>query len=467
MGTEYTRPERGFWFIGIIFFVLTLNVYLPNSVASDRQDLIRIGLAEGIGTVAIESFGDASRSIKVTDSAGQTFVLDSNQTVVFSIDGSAINFENCSQKGEFFKIELQPEDSLVTYLSYGGKRYRGTLEVRLSNKGGLVIINELPIEQYLYGVVPREMSPGFPQEALKAQAIAARTYTYANIYKHKADDYNLCLSTHCQVYGGASQEDPRTNAAVDNTRGQVLTYNGNLISAFYHASSGGHTENAENVWSNPLPYLKGVEDYDQAFPRYTWDKTLTAQEIEEGLKKSNLDVGEFKTIEPCGGNGVSGRPISIRITGSRGSIEMKSSNFRTLFDLPSTLFEIEQSSSNSGSPVSNIHDTDKRVAINSFGQKKEVQLGNSYLISSNNRRTAVGFGNVYFISGNNQVVGVPASSHQTTGVPSPSGQVLLYGRGWGHGIGMSQWGAYGLAEMGYNYDQILKHYYQGVTVQNW
>jgi len=128
-----------------------------------------------------------------------------------------------------------------TYLQVNDKPYRGDLIIS-SSVGGIQVVNELGLEDYLLGVVPQEMSPSWPLEALKAQAVAARTFTLKNMNKHHVDGFDLCDTSHCQVYGGVAAEHEATSIAVGDTAGLVLKYDGDLIDAYYHASSGGRTE---------------------------------------------------------------------------------------------------------------------------------------------------------------------------------------------------------------------------------
>ena len=146
-------------------------------------------------------------------------------------------------------------------LRWEGKRYRGRLVVFLNDRGRLNLVNELPIEQYLRGVVPRELGPGaYPElEALKAQAIAARSYTLRNLGEFADEGYDLCGTPRCQVYGGMDDEHPLSDRAVAETAGEVLLYDGQPIDALYSATCGGHTENVEVIF--PLKrasYLRGV-----------------------------------------------------------------------------------------------------------------------------------------------------------------------------------------------------------------
>ncbi len=154
-----------------------------------------------------------------------------------------------------------PAASLNSWVRWEGRRYRGRLVVYLNDRGRLNLVNELPIEQYLRGVVPRELGPGaYPEiEALKAQAIAARSYTLRNLGEFADEGYDLCGTPRCQVYGGMDDEHPLSDRAVAETAGEILLYAGQPIDALYSATCGGHTENVEVVF--PLkraPYLRGV-----------------------------------------------------------------------------------------------------------------------------------------------------------------------------------------------------------------
>ncbi|HEX6037157.1 SpoIID/LytB domain-containing protein, partial [Longimicrobium sp.] len=160
-------------------------------------------------------------------------------------------------------VVLTSSDGLVTI---GGAPYRGVAEVRINSGGTLAGINELPMEQYLYGVVPRELPPTVYDEleAQKAQAIAARTYAMRGLGKRSSDGYDLLPTTSDQVYGGYAAEHPVSTQAVDETSGLVATYNGQLIEALFFSTSGGTTANNEDVYNSaPLPYLRGVIDHQR------------------------------------------------------------------------------------------------------------------------------------------------------------------------------------------------------------
>ncbi len=157
-------------------------------------------------------------------------------------------------------IILKPEDKSA-FVAAKNKWYRGELIVYAYNKK-LTVINRLPMEEYLLGVVPSEMPVSWNIEALKAQAIAARSYATANMNKRGSRGYDLVDTPLDQAYGGASAETKKTNLAVIETKGIVLTYKGKVIPAYYHASSGGRTVSSGAAWATDMPYLKSVKAFD-------------------------------------------------------------------------------------------------------------------------------------------------------------------------------------------------------------
>lgn len=169
-----------------------------------------------------------------------------------------------SLNGKFYQIY---SDNVVLkcpaggYISAKGKWYRGILIIQNKNKK-LTVINDLDLEDYIRGVVPAEMPPSWELEALKAQAIAARSYALANLGKRAKFGYDLKDTSEDQAYGGASAETERTNKAVQDTQGLVLTYNMKVVPAYYTASAGGKTVNASVVWGNDLPFIRSVPSYD-------------------------------------------------------------------------------------------------------------------------------------------------------------------------------------------------------------
>jgi len=316
----------------------------------------------------------------------------------------------------------------------GKRSYRGFLEIRPNpRKQTFNVINVLSVEQYLYGVIAREISPDWPLEAVKAQAVAARTYALAGFNKHKDEGFDVCATTHCQVYGGKDSERPRAILAVDATHGEVLYYHGRLIEAYFHSSSGGYTENSENVWGIKRPYLRGVPDFDQESPYFHWEKMFPVSALSEILNRNGYKIGQLRSIElsPLGSppmnlpdRGVSGRVRALRLSGTSGALQINGTALRTLLGLNSTLFDVK------------VKGKEGKEDKEDKGDKGDGDKGG-------------------------EVRKILLSDQDT---------VLFYGFGSGHGVGLSQWGAKAMAEKappGDNsyYIRILKYYYTGVDVE--
>ncbi|HOO12720.1 MAG TPA: SpoIID/LytB domain-containing protein, partial [Bacillota bacterium] len=330
-------------------------------------------------------------------------------------------------------------------INVDGRRFRGNIEFKRHGGGNITVVNSLPLQHYLYGVVPREVSADWHMEVLKAQAVAARNFAAVNLNKHGAYGFDVCSGTDCQVYGGLDSESPLTNAAVDETCGQMIYYQGKPIAAFYHASSGGHTESSENVWSISLPYIKAVDDsFDAGSPHQSWQRVYTSGEISSILAQHGINIGSIRDIK-VDSYTPAGRSLSLIIQGSRGSTVLEKEKSRAVFgynDLKSTLFTVETDADlfvleGIGRPVRKVAAAGAK-AINAAGIKSLDQGPDMLTVSSGKEYATV-------------------SKYPT--------RFIFNGRGWGHGLGMSQWGAKGMAEAGYSYIDILQYYYQGCVVQ--
>lgn len=314
------------------------------------------------------------------------------------------------------------------------KAYRGSAEFRTDANYKLTVINTLPVEEYLYGVVPKEMPSSWNSEALKAQAIAARNYAIKNIGKYKSQGFDLCTTQNSQVYGGYDAEQKTTNQAVDDTKGVLAYYDNNIAVLFYHSSSGGKTENAENVWSNPVAYLKGVEDtYSLGSPHDNWTYKISKEEVEKILKSKNNDIGELVniTIDKKSENG---RVLELTFIGTLDSVMYKKESIRGLLgysNIKSTYFDLDLNSSQVNE-------------FNSSADKFDIESIFNDLSAVLNKETQKGQDGIIFTN-------------------SPD-EYVFRGKGWGHGLGLSQYGAKNMAEAGYTFDQILKHYFTGIQV---
>ncbi len=324
-----------------------------------------------------------------------------------------------------------------------GKQYRGIGEIGINSSLQLAGINELPIQEYLYGVVPAELPPTtYPElEALKAQAVAARTYTLAGLGKRGADGYDLLATTADQFYEGTLREKPLSTQAVDETAGLFMTYEGKLINAMYHSTSGGWTAGNEDVYVGvtPVAYLRGIPDaqrgealehvpsldvfrnhanarslrsahegdFESDWARWhRWSFEWTAAEISTLLGMSYGDVGTVQAINVLD-RSASGRVGTIEFVTDAGTFTAQKDGIRAVLkyydashlaaNLPSTLFYIE-----------------------------------------------------------------PVLDHKTGAVEG----FQAWGGGIGHGLGLAQTGAVGMAQKGATCEEILKHYYQGISIES-
>jgi stage II sporulation protein D len=347
---------------------------------------------------------------------------------------------------------ISAENGQKALIEVNRQHYRGNIEIhRTVGKSGLTVVNTLPVDEYLYSVVAKEMSPDWNKEALKAQAVAARTYAMVNQNKYHGDGYGIGATPDCQIYVGADSEAAETNAAVDETSGLVVTYQDKLIDAAFHSSGGGYTENSENVWGGVLPYLRGVVDYDQKMPNYRWEKQLTPSQVDVALAKGGIAIGPIQAFELSHftgqpenepDRGISGRVKTLRLIGSAGSVEITGSKLRSLLGLHSTLFDIQIMLPSKPELEFEITDGYGRT-----GSKKVPSKLPLFPV----RKTPGDGDNIERLTGDSTEL------------------IVMSGYGYGHGLGLSQWGAKVMADKAPAGDssyfrQILKHYYQGVEV---
>jgi stage II sporulation protein D len=208
-----------------------------------------------------------------------------------------------------------------------GKPYRGLAEVSFGAQGVLVV-NELPLEDYLVGLINCEVSSSWPMESVKAQAVIARTYALYRKEQKKNSYYHLESSVLDQVYDGCLIEDSRAKRAVSETAGEVLTYNGTIIQAFYHSNCGGKTETSENVWGLRLPYLQGVTcEYCLGASSGIWEQKLELKDMENKLRAAGFKVSGVTGIRP-GSRNSRGRLKNIVVVSARADVSLAGDQFR-------------------------------------------------------------------------------------------------------------------------------------------
>ncbi len=315
------------------------------------------------------------------------------------------------------------------FLTCKSKQYRGAIRLRVSH-GRILIINIINIEEYLYGVVGKEMSTGFPLEALKAQSVAARNYTVCSLGRHSSEGFDLCNGVHCQAYGAVAAEEADIRQAVDETKGKLLLYDGNAVECYYYSSNGGYSENSENVWVAKIGYLKGKADPFEdgnRIPGYSWEVSFTPEEIKESLAERGIDIGDITDMEVTEYS-ENQHALELKITGTKGEKYYYKDNIRAAFpsQLKSTLFTLTKG------------DTEIPVKVLSANGLETRTIGPSAVMSGN------GIGKI------------------SSG--GKSGEYTFSGRGYGHGVGMSQYGAMFMALQGYTYEEILEFYYTDTEI---
>jgi stage II sporulation protein D len=280
--------------------------------------------------VLLESGGDAIEFTEATHACGMD--VDAGKTYSAVRDGDSVRLrgpegQDLGGCGE----SLHASGGEAVRLS-GKGAYRGAL-VFVPREGGLYAINSVPLEAYLRGVVPNEMPADWPGHALRAQAVAARSYALATADGGLFDAYD---DTRSQVYGGISSETQATSQAVEATSGRVVKHNGRVATTFFFSSSGGRTENIENsfVGSDPQPYLRSVKDpFEGSSPYHRWKETFTQSEMESKL--GDLVEGTLQAIQVTR-RGRSPRIVSAKIVGSRGTNELSGPTLQARLGLRST-----------------------------------------------------------------------------------------------------------------------------------
>jgi stage II sporulation protein D len=330
-------------------------------------------------------------------------------------------------------------------IQFKGKKYRGSIVMYSMADSDINVVNELPFEQYLYSVVPSEMPAAWPLEALKAQAVSARNFAICTIGKHNTHGFDLCSTEHCQVYSGIAQENEKATEAVNATKGKVLTYEGKLITTYYHSSSGGHTEDSQNIWGSSLPYLRGVEDsYSLGSPHDSWTLELDKAAIKEKLAQSDIDLGDILDIKPLEYS-TYGRVTKLEIKGTKETRIFEREKIRTILgtrNLKSIWYELKT-------------DADVFVRGSMLGGNESGRAANMYVVSASGKTK---------VSSSRNLITVKGMNGTKTYNIAPN-MYIFEGKGFGHGLGMSQYGAKGMAEAGNNYQKILEHYFQGAKVQ--
>lgn len=389
---EAEQPKRG--------GPISLNISCPTASPDSSQAQANIASvlrgvnsqtqaesADGSPVIDENAASEGEYTLGSPDLRNRVNPVPSSQSIYDTLIGSGIT------SGVMIVADKNNSENSQYVFTLNGRMYRGALWVKptvVKDKNGvevtrLTAINVLDLEDYLMSVIPSEMPSSWPLEALKAQAIAARSYAIANLGKYGKQGFDVRATVLDQAYRGAIAETNQTNIAVSQTRGIVMKHQGRVVPGFFHSSSAGHTDVAEHVWTKEVPYLRSVPDVDHKSKYVLWDRKFSVNQIDSLIGK---DVGNVLGLFPVH-RSPAGRVKSLLVLGTKGSTFVPGSTVRQMFALPSTNFNV-------------------------------LAYQDSY---------------------------------------------VFRGQGFGHGLGMSQYGARTLAEHGYHAGQILTYYYKDVTFE--
>jgi stage II sporulation protein D len=346
--------------------------------AAAAQD-VRVLVAEGRTGLTVASSG----GLTITDAAGRRILAQrgGGAPLRLASKGGAVGIRDTRASASLLVIRAGG----FSTVELDGQAFHGFLEVRRLN-GGLAAVNVVDLEEYVQGVVRSEIPPGWPFEAAKAMAVAARTYAIYQREQNPDDFFHLRATTASQVYAGAAGADVRVSLAVQATRGEILTFGGQAIPAFYHACSGGATEDALDVFGPNFDIIVGVkDDFSLSCPYSFWIERLPAEQVERALQRAGYPIGRILRIEDLLRSGT-GRILRLAVLHTGGTLILEGKRFRGA-------------------------------------------LGNDIIRSTD------------------------FEAHADTGF------FTFAGRGWGHGVGLSQWGAKEMADLAYQHQDILKFYY--------
>lgn len=361
--------------------------------------------------------------------------------------------------GDNIWMGVQDESSYLTLepmdgnLAAEGTAYRGNIQFMRRDTGDMTVVNVVGFDDYLCGVVPREVTATWSYEAVKAQAVVSRTFAITNFNKYQKYGFNLDSTTNSQAYAGIKIEHPASNRAVQETHGEVVLYRGEPAKVYFFASSGGKTGTAKDAWGGgDEPYLVSVDDiYEDpnTATRARWEMRFTAQELKDKLAASGVHIGDITDVKVEYSD--SGRAVRTVFCGTEGEKEYLRENVRWAVGVYSTAFTVSRSGGEPQAAVGNI------CALDGYNSFTQIAVGaETMLLSANGASGLSGALSILSADGTRTLEASSASGG--------TGDFIFTGCGWGHGVGMSQWGAKAMAEQGFGYRDILQFYFTGTEI---
>lgn len=445
-GCEILAQSSLIWASGLAggIFLISITGSLPAAMAG-REPVMRVLLIEapelslraaGSDPLKLRGVGSDQLSVRT-----MTVSLQSGQLLLEMVGGAHRQVRVAVNK----ELRVSSDDPRGIWL--GRHRYQG--ELRLRAKGRAVqVINHLGVEKYLASVVGSEMPAKWPLAALQAQAVAARTYALRQIGKPGGFDVKATVAS--QVYLGLESETASTRKAVNSTRSLVLVHGRRLIDAVFHSSSGGATEASGAVWKYQQPYLVSVPAHDQHSPVHRWEKGFDRKQLAQAF----VEIGGVRRIDAVDTSST-GRVRQAKVHGPSGALLLSGKELRRRLGLKSTLIRFEMLGANAAASRS-AASRDVDLSSNQHSPEQSFPTIKAYRHDS-----ATGAPMPVAASLSPQP---PLRLRSVVAVKPAQPVLLIHGQGHGHGVGMSQWGAQGLAKRGADFRQILRHYYRGAKI---
>lgn len=414
------------------------------SFTLDSPDGFKIYHFESGSCSAVQSLA-AYTELNVIASNTEVVIKDMSGNTITSYSNTGTDFIGCS-------------DLVNGKFNIGKTAYRGGL---MFYKGSAYeFINVINLEKYLYGVVPGEMYSSYMLEALKAQAVAARCYAATHVGRHASNGFDVCATTHCQVYKGVSGEVAKCSNAAAETAGKTVRYNNSIIECNFAKNNGGYIESSKDIWGSDYPYYVGKPDpYN---PDYNWSVNFTKAEIQSKLSAAGYNVGTVTGISILSKT-AGGAVMKLQITGTDGIVTLEKSKITSVL----------------GS--SNIKCLHFDITTNQMGSVPATDI-KKYILGGSNTAFERVLAGLYAINGKGEIFRIGLNNNLTLrthlvattialriaennlGETAIGDTITFTGNGYGHCIGMSQDGANEMASQGYTYDEILKFYYTGTNV---
>jgi len=326
-----------------------------------------VGTVSGTAFSGSKSITSSALTVKLVNDAFQVSDTDSGSVLYTSAAGAD-------------HIAIRPNSTLTWFKGY---KWYGDFVYRRASNGSITVINYVGVEDYVKGVLPYEIDPDWPAEAQKAQAVCARSFALGT-HKH-GSEYDLCNTTNCQVYLGANRATETSDAAVDATKGETLSYNGSSVIGYFYSSDGGATEDAANVWGGDYAYLKGKADPYEDPNKDKWTVTLTADEIQQKMNAAGYSIGKVANVQVTKRTATD-NVNEVTVTDTSGkSVTISRSSVRTVFGLKSIRYTItpvggsgNKTSLQVKASTHNVKVNGKTVSPQGYYIVNGTQYGNNY-----------------------------------------------------------------------------------------